>query len=64
MYNINGFSEEIVTKLVDCDNRMAAIQRDVDIFVKNAVKETVGFVPTIGNMSKIIFAHLETFYNQ
>lgn len=61
LYNINGFSEEIVTKLVDCDNRMAAIQRDVDIFVKNAVKETVGFVPTIGNMSKIIFAHLETF---
>ena len=61
LYNINGFSEEIVTKLVDCDNRMAAIQRDVDIFVKNAVKETVGFVPTIGNMSKIVFAHLETF---
>lgn len=61
LFNLNGFENEITNKLIDCDNRDASIQRDVDIFVKNAVVETVGFVPTIGNISKIIFAHLETF---
>lgn len=61
LFDLNGFENEITNKLIDCDNRDASIQRDVDIFVKNAVVETIGFVPTIGNISKIIFAHLETF---
>lgn len=61
LFNLNNFENEITNKKTDCNNRNAAIQRDVDIFVKNAVVETIGFVPTIGNISKIVFAHLETF---
>lgn len=61
LYNKNGFDEEINTKLTYCDNRLANMQSKMDVFVKNSVKETIGFVPTVGNMSKILFAHLETF---
>lgn len=61
IYNISDFHHLILAKIDDCNYRLSNTEKDVDIFVKDSIIETIGFVPTVGNISKIICAHLETF---
>lgn len=59
--NINNFEENVNNRIEECGNKIAEYRREVDLFVKKAVKETIGFMPTVYNISKILFIHLETF---
>lgn len=61
IFNINNFEENVNNRIEECGNKIAEYRREVDLFVKKAVKETIGFMPTVYNISKILFIHLETF---
>lgn len=61
LFNINNFEENVNNRIEECNNKRAEYRRIIDLFVKRAVKETIGFMPTVYNVSKLIFIHLETF---
>lgn len=61
LFLTNKLGQEILARKDDCDKRLASIQIGIDDFIKTATHDAIGFNPTIGNIFKILFAHLETY---
>lgn len=61
IFDINGFEGELNKRIESANNKTESYRREVANYMKTVTKDTIGFMPTVYNMSKIIFAHLETF---
>lgn len=61
IFDTNGFEGEVNKRIESANNKTEAYRREVADYMKTVTKDTIGFTPSVYNMSKIIFAHLETF---
>lgn len=61
IFSKNNIENEIKKRREECQRVLKNNIREVSQLIDKTIKSTIGFIPSVGNMSKIIFAHMETF---
>lgn len=61
LFDINGIVKECDEVMNGITNERRELLQYMETFIREQTIDLLGFMPTIGNICKIIFAHLETF---
>lgn len=63
IYNRGDFYEDVKKKIDKITDEINSKQESIDDDMLNIVNEKLGFKPTIENIYRMIFAHIETFFD-
>lgn len=63
LYKTDSFKESIKTKIEEAKNKHKKLNEDLTNELNDKTQDILGFKPTIKNIFKIIYAHIDTFLN-
>lgn len=63
LYKTDLFKESIKAKIEETKNKQKKLNEDLTNELNNKAQDILGFKPTIKNIFKIIYAHIDTFLN-